>query len=202
LNNTFFKTLNISKASFDPEITLRHSKADSGGMRDYNFLMYLIDNKLLRIRQCYMKRTNIGAGEEYFMLKYKKFNYESDRHFLCRAAIKDEIVKMGFAFLTNIEKGDLNILRSTANYDIVTADSSTIIDIGLTPARNYFKGLTDLKIQGYLYTPFFDDYMDDILFTVFTRGNDKDFLDAVAEYEERYKTVPTLQSEQYMELDN
>lgn len=81
----------------------------------------------------------------------------------------------------------MSILRSSSNYDIVFQDFSTIIDIGLTPARNFFKGLTDLRAGSYLVTSYFDDYMDDIVFSVFTRSSDKDFVEAVKDYQDGFK---------------
>jgi hypothetical protein len=171
-----------------------HSKADSGGERDLKFLKYLIDSKLLNQSEHVLKRSSAGINEEYYLERYKKMNFESDKHFLCRTAIQDELKKLEIDSFGGIDVGNMNILRSNANYDIVTEDFSSIIDIGLTPARNYFRGLTDLKVKHYLITSYFDDYMDDVIFSCFTRSCDEYYLNAVRDYEEGFKIyTPDLQ---------
>ena len=52
---------------------------------------------------------------------------------------------LGINTINWVEAGDIKILRSNSNYDIAAEDLSFIIDIGLTPARNFFRGLTDLE---------------------------------------------------------
>ncbi|MCX7710292.1 MAG: hypothetical protein N2484_10650 [Clostridia bacterium] len=175
----------------DVSITLTHvldnSKAASGGERDVNFLKFLIDNKLLVQSEGILKRSKLDAPEEYYLENYKKFHFESDRHFLCRTIIQDELKSLGIDSMSSMDIGNMDILRANSNYDIVTGDFSAIIDIGLTPARNYFRGLTDLRVKNYLITSYFDDYMDDIIFSVFTRSSNEDFLEALKDYEEGFK---------------
>lgn len=175
------------------ENVLDNSRADSGGKRDVNFLKYLIDSNLLVQSEAILKRTNIDFKEEYYLERYKKISFETDRHFLCRAIIQDEFDRMGIKTFDNMEVGNMEILRSNSNYDIVLSDFSAIIDVGLTPARNYFRGLTDLKIGSFLISSYFDDYMDDIVFSVFTRSNDQDFIDAVKDYAKGYgQYIPNI----------
>ena len=95
--------------------------------------------------------------------------------------------KLGIETLCSESLGDLNILRSNENYDIVTYDRSAAIDVGFASARKFFKCLTDLNVKNYLVTPLFDDYIDDIVFSVFSRSSDSDFIDAVKEYQEGFK---------------
>jgi hypothetical protein len=169
------------------EKVLDNSKANSGGERDTNFLKYLIDSKLLIQGEAVLKRTSTAISEEYYLERYRKMSYESDRHFLCRTVIQDELKKMHINTISCVDIGDMNILRSSSNYDIATEDHTAIIDVGLSPARNFFRGLTDLKVRNYLITTYFDDYMDDIVFSTFSRSNDKDYINAVMEYEEGFK---------------
>lgn len=166
---------------------LENSKAGSGGERDLDFLKFLAANKLLSLRQAVLKRTNMQVGEEYYLERYKKLSYESDRHFLCRTILQDELSRMGIGSHEGVDAGNMDVLRSNCNYDIITDDFATAIDIGLTPARNYFRGLTDLRIKNYLITTYFDDYIDDVILNVFTRTDDQRFLDAVRDFEEGFK---------------
>jgi hypothetical protein len=72
---------------------------------------------------------------------------------------------------------------------------SALIDIGLTPARNYFRGLTEPRSKNFLITAYFDDYMDNIIFSCFTKINETSLLDAVREYVEGFKMyIPNAQS--------
>ncbi|MCX8130274.1 MAG: hypothetical protein N3I35_09270 [Clostridia bacterium] len=190
LENLLFKDISISLKH-----VLDNSKADSGGERDINFLNYLVENKLVIMSEAVLKRSATDIVEEYYLERYKKMNYESDRHFLCRTVIQDELQKLGIKTLSDIEAGNFDILRSSSNYDIVLEDFSAIIDVGLTPARNYFRGLTDLKVKHYLLTSYFDDYMDDIIFSVFSRSNDNDFLEAVRDYQEGFKLYTPQQQQ-------
>ena len=171
----------------DNSVTLEHilgnSKADSGGRRDVDFLKYLIDNKILLLMEAIMKRNKIGLPEVFYLDKYKKANFESSRHFLCRAMLQEELENLGIETTPFIDVGDMNILHENSNYDIVTTDLTVAIDIGLTPARNYFRGLTDKRMQIYLLTAFFDDYMDDIVFSAFSRADDARFFECIKEYE-------------------
>jgi hypothetical protein len=175
----------------DVSISLQHvldnSKADSGGERDVNFLKYLLDNKLMVMNEAILKRSSPDIIEEYYLERYKRESYESDRHFLCRTVIQDELQKLGISTSFGAEAGNMAILRSSSNYDIVLDDFSAIIDVGLTPARNFFRGLTDLRVKDYLVTTYFDDYMDDIIFSVFKRENDSDFIEAIKDYQEGFK---------------
>jgi len=168
----------------------QNSKASSGGQRDVDFVKYLIDNKLLILAERCLKRTNIGFSEEYYLERYKKVRYESDRHFLCKAMIQDELLKQGIATISDVDMGNMDVLRMSSLYDIVTDDFSTVIDIGLTPARNYFKCLTDLRVKRYLLTTYFDDYMDDVIFASFERGDDLAFINAVRDYQQIYAPSP------------
>jgi hypothetical protein len=175
----------------ESKLTLRHvlenSKADSGGERDVNFLAYLVDSGLLLHNEAILKRTAIGLGEEYYLERYKQMHYESDRHFLCRTMVQDELKRLGIDTFHGTGVGDMSILRSNSSYDIAAADFSVLIDIGLTPARNYFRGLTDTRVKNFLLTTYFDDYMDDIIFFNLFRSNDEDFLNAVRDFEEGFK---------------
>jgi hypothetical protein len=186
-NSNLIKKLKTREVSVTLDNILDNSRANSGGQRDMNFLNYLVESGLLKLTEAVLVRTNTDFAEEYYLERYKKINYETDRHFLCRTIIQDELLKMGIPSISDISVGNMDILRSNSNYDIVTDDFGAIIDIGLTPARNYFRGLTDLKVRNYLITTYFDDYIDEIIFGVFTRSNDKDYLDAVRDYEEGYK---------------
>lgn len=174
---------------------LQNSKAASGGERDLAFLKYLIDNKLLIQSEAVLKRKSIGIEEEYYLDRYKKMSYESDRHFLCRTIIQEELKEKGIETYESIDIGNMDILRSNSNYDIVTKDFDSIIDIGLTPARNFFRGLTDFRVKNYLLTTYFDDYMDDIIFGVFFRHDDENFINAVRDYADGFKSyIPHTQS--------
>ncbi|MCX7923522.1 MAG: hypothetical protein N3B21_16160 [Clostridia bacterium] len=169
------------------ENVLDNSRAHSGGHRDVNFLKLLIENKLLIRGEFSLKRTAIGVNEEYYLERYKKMRFETDRHFLCRTIIQEELKKFDIETFSGLNIGNMDILRCDSSYDITTEDFNIIIDVGLTPARNYFRGLTDLKVKNYLITTFFDDYMDDIIFCSFSRADDKLFLDALKDYQEGFK---------------
>ena len=169
------------------DYVLENSKAGSGGERDLNFLKFLVENKLLNISEASLKRSDSSIVEEYYLDRYKKMNLESDRHFLCRTVIQDELRKLGINTYSGLDVGNMDILRSNSNYDIVADDYSFIIDVGLTPARNYFRGLTDPRIKHYLHTSYFDEYMDDIIFSIFTKGDEISYLEAISEYREKYK---------------
>ncbi len=186
-NSTLLDNLSQREASITLEHILDNSKAASGGQRDVNFLRFLLDNGILVRTEASMKRSFLNFSEEYYHEKYKKLHLESDRHFLCRTAIQEEFKRFGIETLADIAAGDMNILRADGNYDLVTADFGTLIDIGLTPARNYFRGLTDLKVRNFLITTYFDDYMDDIVFAVFSRKDDQGFLEAIKDYQEGFK---------------
>jgi hypothetical protein len=175
-NSNLIKKLKTREVSVTLDNILDNSRANSGGQRDMNFLNYLVESGLLKLTEAVLVRTNTDFAEEYYLERYKKINYETDRHFLCRTIIQDELLKMGIPSISDISVGNMDILRSNSNYDIVTDDFGAIIDIGLTPARNYFRGLTDLKVRNYLITTYFDDYIDEIIFGVFTRSNDKTIL--------------------------
>jgi hypothetical protein len=166
---------------------MQNSKASSGGERDVDFLKYLMDHRLLLLDEVLLKRTDIPFHEESYSEKYGKTSYESDRHYYCRAIIQEELQKMHLDTYNGIDVGNMSILRSNSNYDVVTQDFSAIIDIGLSPARNFFRGLTDLRVKNYLITSYFDDYMDDIIFACFSRSGNEDFLNAVLDYQEGYK---------------
>jgi hypothetical protein len=171
----------------DPEVSLKHildnSRAESGGEKDVKFLEYLIEAKALLFKETVLKRKQPHHNEEYYKERYKKAKYESDRHLICRAVIHEELKEIGISTVSSVNIGDMNILRSNSCYDIASADFSILIDIGYAPARNYFRGLTDLRVKYYMLSPFFDDYMDDIRFSVFMRGSEKRFLDMVGDYE-------------------
>jgi len=107
---------------------------------------------------------------------------------------------LGVNTLNWVEAGNINILRSNSNYDIAAEDLSFIADVGLTPARNFFRGLTDLRVKLYLVTNYFDDYIDDIIFEVFKRGDDNRFIDAVRDYEEGYKLYTPISEENMINL--
>jgi hypothetical protein len=74
------------------------------------------------------------------------------------------------------------------------------VDIGLTPARNFFRGLTDLKVKYYLITTYFDDYIDDIRFGLFKRSDDSSFINAVKDYEEEYNLYAPVTYEDLLNL--
>lgn len=186
-HSQLFDKLEVRETSISLEHMLDNSKAGSGGQRDVNFLKYLTDNGILIQKEVVLKRTTIGNPEEYYAERYKKARFESNRHFLCRAIIQEELKKLGIATLNDLSVGDMNILRSNSSYDIVTEDFGALIDVGLTPARNYFRGLTDLKVKDYLITTYFDDYMDNIIFRSFTRAEDAVFISAVKDYQEGFK---------------
>ncbi len=174
---------------------LDNSKANSGGDRDLNFLKYLVDSDLLVISEAVLRRTEMDFAEEYYLERYKKINFETDRHFLCRTIIQEELKKLEINTISDIAVGNMDILRANSNYDIVTEDFTALLDIGLTPARNYFRGLTDLKIKNYLITTYFDDYIDEVIFGVFSRNNDLEYLNAVKDYEEGFKIyIPSPQN--------
>ncbi len=182
------------------ENVLDNSRADSGGDVDVNFLYVLLDNNLLLKEEVILKRTITDFKEEVIATRYKKQNHESIRHFLCRALIQDELMHLGIKTSASVEVGNMNILRSNSNYDIAADDLSFIADIGLTPARNFFRGLTDPRVKYYLITTYFDDYMDEVIFTKFKRSDDNLFLDAVRNHEEAYKIYPTVLQENLLNL--
>lgn len=195
--NKLMSKLIVKETNVTLENIAQNSKAGSGGERDLNFLKYLVDNNLLDMREAFLKRTSTGAPEEYFLDRYKKMSYESDRHFLCRTMIQDELMRMGINAYSDMTIGDMNILRANSSYDIMTDDFKTLIDVGLTPARNFFRGLTDTRVENYLITTYFDDYMDDIVFAVFNRVNDGNFISAVKDYEEGFKMYIPNPQEKY-----
>ncbi len=176
------------------ENMLANSKAASGGKRDVNFLNYLVDRNIIKVEEAVLTRTQLDLPEEYYYEKNKKKIGETDRHFLCRAIIQDELHRMGIESYSETGLGDMGILRANSNYDIVDLNFSFAIDVGLVPARNYFRGLTDLRIKHYLIAPFFDDYIKDIIFGVFSRTNDKDFTDTVKDYVEGINVNFLMQS--------
>mgnify|MGYP001049616604 CR=1 FL=1 len=193
-SDILMEKLTRRKTSVSLENILDNSRADSGGDRDVNFLYFLLDNNLLLQEEAILKRTITEFREDAFTEKYKKQNYESIRHFLCRALIQEELMFLGINTKNSVEAGNMEILRSSSSYDIAADDVSFIADIGLTPARNFFKGLTDRRVKYYLITTYFDDYMDDIVFTIFKRSDDNLYLDAVKEYEEGFKVyTPVFQ---------
>jgi len=177
------ETLNFRENPITLEHILGNSKADSGGRRDVDFLKYLIDNNVLLLREAVLKRKKIGLPEVYYLDKYKKANFESSRHFLCRSMIQEELENLGIETMSFMDVGDMSVLHENSNYDIITSDLSAAIDIGLTPARNYFRGLTDKRVQVYLITTFFDDYMDDIVFSAFSRADDVRFFESIKDFE-------------------
>lgn len=168
------------------ENVLDNARADSGGIQDVDFLKYLVDNHLLIQTEAFLKRAGTEIVEEYYLEQYRKMNHESGKHFLCRAIIQDELKKSRINTHSGADVGDMRVLRVDSNYDIVTDDYSTLIDVGLTPARNFFRGLTDSRVEHYLISNYFDDYMDDIVFSIFTRSDTGDFIDAVREYEQGF----------------
>ncbi|WP_010244042.1 hypothetical protein [Acetivibrio cellulolyticus] len=196
-SDILMKKLTKRETTVSLENILDNSKADSGGDRDIHFLDFLLDNKLILQEEVILKRTIRDFKEDIFGEKYKKANYESTRHFLCRALIQDELALLDITTSSSTEVGNMYILRSSSNYDIVANDLSFIADIGLTPARNFFKGLTDIRVKYYLITTYFDDYMDDIVFTLFKRSNDTLFIDAVKDYEEGYKLYTPVSQESF-----
>lgn len=171
--------------SFDNVLDV--AKASSGGQRDVNFLKFLVDSKLLVQEEAILARTITDFKEETYMQKYKKMRDESTRHYLCRAILTEELDKLGIDVVPGTDVGNMNILRANANYDIAAKDLSFIMDIGFTPARNFFRGLTDTRVKYYLVTTYFDDYMDDIIFCCLKRADDEAFLDAVKDYEDGFK---------------
>lgn len=189
LSNLLMEKLNKREVSVTLDNVLDNSKAASGGERDVHFLKFLMDNKLLVQEEVYLKRTNIDFKEELYMDKYPKMSHESTRHYLCRAIIQDELNKLGIGTFYSVDAGNMNILRSNASYDIAADDLSFIMDVGLTPARNFFRCLTDTRINYYLITTYFDDYMDDIIFCCLKRTNDEAFIDAIKDYEEGFKIL-------------
>ena len=180
---------------------LDNSKAASGGKRDVSFLNYLVDNNIIKVEEAVLTRSQLDLPEEYYYEKYKKKIGETDRHFLCRAIIQDELHRIGIESYSETGLGDMGILRANSNYDLVDLGFSFAIDIGLAPARNYFRGLTDLRIKHYLITPFFDDYIKDVIFGVFSRINDKDFTDAVKDYVQGIAVNPMMQSGDIIHAD-
>lgn len=195
-NSKLVDLLLVRPVSVTFENIIHNSKAASGGERDVNFLKFLVDSKLLVQSESVLRRSNSDIVEEYYLERYKKMNFESDRHFLCRTVIQDELKKLGIETMSGIGAGNMSILRADSNYDIVAADFSAMIDVGLTPARNYFRGLTDLRVRNYLITTYFDDYMDDIIFCTFSRANDQNFLDAITDYQEGFKDYTPNYNEQ------
>jgi len=189
------KKLNRINSTVSIEDIIDSSKADSGGSRDVNFLKFLLDNKILIREEAIFKRTITDYKESYFQKNYKKASFESTRHYLCRALIQEELMLLGIKTSNWVEIGDINILRANSNYDIAADDLSFIIDIGLTPARNFFRGLTDLRVKYYLTTNYFDDYIDDIIFVLFKRSDDNTFIDAVKDYEEGFRLYTPVQEE-------
>ncbi len=189
VNSNLLEMLGTREASVTPDNILENSKAGSGGERDLNFLRYLLGNDLLILSETVLKRTGLNFTEEYYLERYRKISFETDRHFLCRTIIQDELYRLGIKTMNDTSVGHMDILRSSSSYDIVAGDLSVLIDVGLAPARNYFRGLTDLKVKNYLITTYFDDYMDDIIFSVFSRGNDQYFLDAVKDYEDGFNIL-------------
>lgn len=199
-NSRLFEILDKRGISVSLKNIFDNSKADSGGERDLNFLKYLMENNLLSRDELVLKRTNIDFKEEYYDEKYKRMAMESNKHFYCRVIIQDELKKLGIDNVNGIDVGNMRILRSNSNYDIVAEDFSAIIDIGLVPARNYFRGLTDLRVKNYLITTYFDDYMDDIIFACFTRTNNEDYLNAVMDYQEGFKEYSRAPVEEHADI--
>lgn len=97
--NKFFDKLIFRDISVSLQHILDNSKADSGGQRDVNFLRYLLDSKLLQTSEAVFKRSSPDIAEEYYLTKYKKESYESQKHFLCRAVIQEELEKLGIKTL-------------------------------------------------------------------------------------------------------
>ena len=196
--SSLLEKLTLRETSLSLAHILENAKAGSGGERDVNFLRFLLRNDLLVCREASLKRTRLDQPEEYYLERYKKMNFESDRHFLCRTILQEEFTKRGFASYSGMDIGDMQILRENSNYDIVTEDFQCLIDVGLAPARNFFRGLTDLRTRDYMITAVFDDYMDDVLFSVFTRTADQDFLDAVRDYEEGFKPYMAIPQDSHL----
>lgn len=197
LKSTLIDKLETREVSLSLQHILDNSKADSGGQRDINFLKHLVENKLLLQEEAILKRKLQDLPEEYYYENYRKNNLESDRHFLCRSIIQEELKKLGIKTLTGIDAGNMDILRSSANYDIVTEDYGEIMDIGLTPARNYFRGLSETRVKHYFITTYFDDYMDSIIFSVFSKTDEQLFGDALRDFEEGFKQyIPHLPEQQ------
>jgi len=170
--------------SFDNVLDV--AKASSGGQRDVNFLKFLVDSKLLVQEEAILARTITDFKEETYMQKYKKMRDESTRHYLCRAILTEELDKLGIDVVPDRRRKHEHT-SANANYDIAAKDLSFIMDIGFTPARNFFRGLTDTRVKYYLVTTYFDDYMDDIIFCCLKRADDEAFLDAVKDYEDGFK---------------
>ena len=72
--------------------------------------------------------------------------------------------------------------------------------MGLTPARNFFRGLTDPRVKYYLISTFFDDYMDDIILGLFKRSDDTSFIDAVRDYEDGYRLYTPISDDNLLNL--
>lgn len=187
VNSELVNKLKAQDISVSLEHILDNSKAHSGGDRDVNFFLHLIENKLLVHSEAVLKRKDLDKAEEYYLERYKRIKDESDRHYLSRIIVQDELKNLNIETIGTYAVGNMEILRANSSYDIVTLDMGAIIDIGLTPARNFFRGLTDLRVKNYLLTTYFDDYIDDIIFSVFTRSSDSDYLDAVRDFEEGFK---------------
>lgn len=195
-SDILMKKLNRVNSTVSVENILDSTKAASGGERDLNFLKYLVDNKLLLQEEVIFKKTITDFSESHFQKKYKKSSSESSTHYLCRSLIQEELALLGINNSSWVEAGCINILRANSNYDIAANDLSFVIDVGLTPARNFFRGLTDLKVKFFLVTNYFDDYIDDIIFELFRRSDDNAFIEAVKDYEEGYKLYNPMVSEE------
>lgn len=195
-SDILMKKLNRVNSTVSVENILDSTKAASGGERDLNFLKYLVDNKLLLQEEVIFKKTITDFSESRFQKKYKKSSYESSTHYLCRSLIQEELALLGINNSSWVEAGSINILRANSNYDIAANDLSFVIDVGLTPARNFFRGLTDLRVKFFLVTNYFDDYIDDIIFELFRRSDDNAFIEAVKDYEEGYKLYNPVVSEE------
>lgn len=189
LVDKLIKSVHTREISTSIENILDNSKAESGGEQDLSFLWNLINSKLLEAEEIVLKRTVPDINEEYYQEKYRKMNYESTRHYLCRATIQEELKKLGINNTCCVDVGNMDILRSNSSYDIAADDLSFIIDVGLTPARNYFKGLSDIRVRYFLVTSYFDDYMDDIVFFALRRTNDELFLNELRAYKEEYREI-------------
>ncbi|TYQ15531.1 UNVERIFIED_CONTAM: hypothetical protein Cloal_1998 [Acetivibrio alkalicellulosi] len=195
LSNLLDTKLTKREASVTMENVLFNSKSESGGKQDVNFLNDLISEKLLIQEEFILKRTNIDFREELYEEIYPKVSHESSRHYFCRAIVQEELKKLAIDTTYDTQAGDMSILRSSSIYDIAANDMSFLIDIGLTPARNYYKGLTDLKVKYYLISTYFDDYMDEIIFCSLKRTNDTSFINSVRNYEESFRTNYSLGEE-------
>lgn len=189
LVDKLIKSVHTREISTSIEKILDNSKAESGGEQDLSFLWSLINSKLLETEEFVLKRTVPDINEEYYQEKYRKTNYESTRHYLCRATIQEELKKLGINNTCCVDVGNMDILRSNSSYDIAADDLSFIVDVGLTPARNYFKGLSDIRVRYYMITSYFDDYMDDIVFFTLRRTNDELFLKELRSYKEEYREL-------------